>query len=366
MKLFSPITINGMRLENRIVMAPMLTRMPLGEVQETAYFVERARGGAGLIMFHAVSVEIASQPGFAETLQPLVEAVHREGAKISCQLSVSIHRPPHKRDYFRGERVGPSAVAGRRELTLAEIREIIAMYGPSAVNVREAGFDAVEIHGAHGLPPCIFFSPADNRRDDEYGGDVYRRMRFGLDIVASVRQAVGRDYPIIYRMAAEEERPDGITLPDAILFAKELEKAGVDCLSVSVGPSARPRNFISPPGAYPLGCYVYLAATVKPHVKVPVMAVGRINTPELAESVLAEGKGDLILMGRQLLCDPFWPAKVKAGRASEILYCSGCNHCATLYRGDVPLLCRLNKRVGHEWEMGEVTKTGPERSGRGA
>ncbi|MFH1485055.1 MAG: NADH:flavin oxidoreductase, partial [Chloroflexota bacterium] len=207
MKIFEPITINGMRLENRIVMAPMLTRMTACGEQETAYYMERARGGAGLIMRHAVSVEVASQPSFADTLKPLVNAVHKEGAKMSCQLSVSIHRPPHRRDYFRGERVGPSAVQGRRELTVAEIKEIISLYGPSAVQVREAGFDALEIHGAHGLPPCIFFSPADNLRNDEYGGDVQRRMRFGLDIVASVREAVGSDYPLFYRMAAEEERP---------------------------------------------------------------------------------------------------------------------------------------------------------------
>lgn len=351
MKLFEPITINGMMLENRIVLAPLLTRMPLGEQQETAYFVERARGGAGLIMYHAVSIEVASQPSFAETLKPLVDAVHREGAKISCQLSVSIHRPPHRRDYFRGERVGPSAVDGRRELSVAEIMEIISLFAPAALGVREAGFDAVEIHGAHGLPPCIFFSPADNLRNDEYGGDLHRRMRFGLESVASVRSAVGRDYPLFYRVAVEEERPGGITIPDGIEFAKELEKATVDCLNVSVGPSARPRNFISPPGSYSLGCYVRLAAAVKPHVKVPVVAVGRINTPELAESILAEGKADLVAMGRQLLCDPSWPVKVKEGRVKDILFCDGCNHCSTLYRGDVPLVCRLNKRVGRECEM---------------
>lgn len=351
MKLFEPITINGMRLENRVVMAAMLTRFPvIGGKEDTAYFVERARGGAGLIIFYGVSIEVASQPSFQNDLKPLVEAVHREGAKIGCQLSVSIHVPPHRRDYFRGERVGPSALDGRRELTVAEIRGMTSLYGAAALGVRKAGFDMVEIHGAHGYPPCIFFSPADNLRNDDYGGDVWRRMRFGWECVATAREAVGNDYPLFYRMAAEEDRPGGITLNDGVKFARELERVGVDCLDVSVGPSSRPRNFISPPGSYPLGCYVYLAEAVKRNVSIPVIAVGRLHTPEVAEATLVDGKADLIALGRQLICDPFWPLKVKQARVKDILFCDSCNHCTTLYRGDVPLVCLQNKRVGREWE----------------
>ncbi|MBI2907116.1 MAG: NADH:flavin oxidoreductase [Chloroflexi bacterium] len=351
MKLFEPITINGLRLENRVVMAAMLTRNPIvGGKEDIAYFLERARGGAGLLVFYGVSVEVASQPSFAGDLKSLVAAVHREGAKIGCQLSVSIHVPPHRRDYFRGERVGPSAMNGRRELRIDEIKEMTSLYGAAALGVKTAGFDMVEVHGAHGYPPCIFFSPADNRRDDEYGGDVWRRMRFGLDCVARARESVGRDYPVFYRLAAEEDRPGGITLDDGVEFARELERAGVDCVDVSVGPSSRPRNFISPPGSYPFGCYVHLAAAVRNSVSVPVIAVGRLHKPEVAEAVLAEGKADLIALGRQLICDACWPAKVRQGRTEAILFCDSCNHCTTLYRGDVPLVCRQNKRVGREWE----------------
>lgn len=351
MKLFEPIIIKGMRLGNRIVMAPMLSRFPvIGGKEDTAYFVERARGGVGLIVFYSVSIEVASLPGFAHDMRPLVEAVHQERTKIGCQLSVSIHVPPHKRDYFRGERIGPSAINGRRELSVQEIRQMVQHYGAAAGGVCEAGFDMVEIHGAHGYPPCIFFSPADNLRTDEYGGDLQGRMRFGLECVGSAREAVGADYPVFYRLTAEEERPGGITVDDGIAFARELEQAGVDCLDVSVGPSSRPRNFISPPGSYPFGCYAHLAGAVKKNVSVPVIAVGRLHKPEVAEAVLSEGKADLIAVGRQLLCDPFWPQKVREGRENDILFCDSCNHCTTLYRGDVPLVCRQNKRLGHEWE----------------
>ena len=199
-------------------------------------------------------------------------------------------------------------------MTREEIQSIIHKFALASAAARESGFDFIEVHGAHGYLVCQFFSGADNKRTDELRGDLRGRMRFGLETVGSIRQAAGNDFPIFYRIGAEEKRPGGITIKESQAFALELEKAGVDAFDVSIGlPTGRNA---SPSKRAKMGTFVFLAEAIKKVVSVPVMAVGRINLPEVAESILGEGRADLIGIARQLVTDPEWPNKVREGRAA--------------------------------------------------
>jgi len=397
-KLFEPITIRGMELKNRIVLPPMAVfRRPSLDKQspeyvdrESPYYVERAIGGTGTLIMGVISVtrftndEVWGQPGsvaaFVDILGHLVEDVHKHGAKIGPQLWFTNRYPsgtPHPAPIRQKEEwVAPSPKLeptkpgfhklytrpGRelRELTRGEIRWILEQFAAASAKAKEAGFDFIEFHGAHGHLGHEFFSPASNHRNDEYGSDLKKRMRFGLECIEAIRRAVGPDYPIFFRLGAEDDCPGGVTIADSIAYALELEKVGVDCLDVSVGVSVnRPyRFYISPSKAQPMGTFVHLASAIKEKVHVPVIAVGRINTPEVAEDILAKGKADLVAIGRQLITDPFWPKKVMEGRAGEIIPCDCCNMLCFHYNPkkialdtDIPPLCRKNQRAGKEWQM---------------
>ena len=314
MKLFEPITIRGIEFKNRIVMPPMQVGVGMRSSRAWAYYMERARGGAGTIIVAATSVDLFAtddawgrQGGvdaFVEGLHPLTDAVRETGARIGVQLWYGNLFPagtgtPQE---TRGEAVAPSATAEARALTVSEIDTIVSRFGQAAANVRRAGFDFVELHGAHGYLLCQFFSPATNHRDDEYGGDFTGRTRFGTRCVSAMRAAVGSDYPIFYRLGAWENMPDGITLEDSARFGTELEKAGVDVLDVSQGSTAGHGGHFGP--ERPEGTLVPLAEAVKRAVQVPVIAVGRFRTPEVAERVVAEGRVDMVAIGRQLIADP--------------------------------------------------------------
>jgi NADPH-dependent 2,4-dienoyl-CoA reductase/sulfur reductase-like enzyme len=237
-----------------------------------------------------------------------------------------------------------------RELTVEEIHSIALKFALAAVGAKLAGFDFVELHGAHGYLLSQFFSPAFNRRTDEYGGDLAGRMRFAVECVSTVRTAVGEDYPIFFRIGAWEDMADGIKTKQAVKFAAELESAGVDVIDVSVGYISEPGSGASPGPDKPMGTFVYLAEAIKKTVKIPVVAVGRINTPEIAESILAEGKADLIAIGRQLIADPLWPKKVAAGQAEDIIPCLSCNICLDTVFTTRELICSVNASLAKEEE----------------
>jgi 2,4-dienoyl-CoA reductase-like NADH-dependent reductase (Old Yellow Enzyme family) len=238
-----------------------------------------------------------------------------------------------------------------RELTSDEIRAIVHKFALASAAAKMAGYDYVEFHGAHGYMPCQFFSPAFNQRSDEYGGDLEGRMRFGLECIQAMRSAVGDDYPIFYRLGAWEDRPDGIQLEEAIEFAVALEKASVDVLDISVGGLAEEGLTACPGPDQDPGTFVNLAAAVKTNVTVPVIAVGRINSPSLAESVLVEEKADLIAIGRQLIADPFWPEKVASNRSEDIIPCLSCNTCIDTALSMEELRCAVNPSFGREAEF---------------
>lgn len=379
MKLFEPITIRRMVLKNRIIFPPMVVMTRTYDYRSRelgSYFVERARGGAGTLMVGYtnpdvfVSDESWGQPGgvvrFVDESRPFTNAVRQAGAKIGIQLSHHnqlIWRVPGTEE-GPNEWIAPSSkgeegpplrlrrLPPQRELTIPEVETIIGKFATATLRAKEAGFDFVEFHNAHGHLPCQFLSPADNHRTDKYGGDLAGRMHFGLECIRAMRAEVGDDYPIFVRLAGEEDRPGGITLADSSAFAAELEKAGADVIDVSGGLTTHPRgymNYLSPTKKFPMGTFVPLAAAIKQKVNLPVVAVGRINRPEVAESILTNGEADLIAIGRQLIADPFWPKKVAAGRVDKIVECDSCNHCWRGLRGVSHFYCRLNQRAGQEW-----------------
>ncbi len=379
MKLFEPITIRGMTLKNRIIFPPMVVMLLDYRSRELgSYYLERARGGAGTVIVQYthtdvfVSEETWGRPEAAERFltesRAFTDAVREAGARVGIQLShdnqLVLRSPetgPLSRQWVapspKGEeglplRYGP--FPPRRELTIPEVETIIGKFATAAQRAKSAGFDFVEFHNAHGHLPGQFFSPADNCRTDRYGGDLEGRMRFGLDCVRAMRAEVGDSYPVFVRLAGEDDRPGGITLAESTVFAAELEKASADVIDVSVGLTTHSRGYfnnLSPTGKFPMGTFVHLADAIKQKVNVPVVAVGRINRPEVAESILTSGKADLVAIGRQLIADPFWPKKVAEVRSDEIVGCDSCNHYFRVLRGMSHFYCRLNEQAGREWAV---------------
>jgi len=244
-----------------------------------------------------------------------------------------------------------------RELTVIEIKDIVSRYAAAAKKAKEVGFDFVEMHGCHGHNlPHQFFSPIDNRRSDGYGGDLAGRMRFSLEVAKAIRAAVGEDYPFFWRLCAEEALPGGYTLEECTSLCVELEKVGVDVIDVSFGHEANyepvPMGHSSPiPGEErPPATFVPLAAAIKRRLNIPVIGVGRMQSLEVAEEALSQGKVDLIALARELLADPLWPQKMKAGKQDDVTPCIYCNHCIDTMEKTEPIRCTVNAVTGREDE----------------
>ncbi len=362
MKLFEPIRIKSMELKNRVVMPAMQLNLGFRNQKARAFYTERAKGGCGTIIMPAASVdqfisdEVWGRQGraaqFVEGCCLLTDDVHAAGARVGVQLWHAKYLPSGIGMYdTRGKPIAPSTVDDRQELTVEEIEEIIAKFAQAASACRRAGFDFVEFHGAHRYLACEFFSPLDNRRDDKYGGNLRRRMNFGLESVKAMRAAVGDDYPLFYRLGSWSDRLGDITPEDACEFAVMLEKAGVDCLDISVALLTKPGASSTPPPDYPMGTFVHLAEMVKSCVSIPIIAVGRINKLGVAEAVLADGKADLVAIGRQLIADPYWYQKVATGRQDEVRPCLSCNVCMDTALADAAPLCSVNPFAGKEAEL---------------
>jgi len=351
-KLFEPGKIGSMELKNRLIMAPMGTSSHdrEGFVQERTihYYVERAKGGVGLIIAQSSNAlregQAPGRPGtwddkFIPGLQQVADGVHAAGAKVAWQVlnhgklySAWLDRITHPEDL---KIIGPSAIpwvrtgVAPKEATQEDIRRIVEGFGEAARRVKEAGMDAVEIHGAHGYMITQWLSPRDNRRTDAYGGDVKRRARMACEIIAKVREKVGPRFPVIFRFSGSHFLGGGGTLEDSLIQAPLFVEAGADALHVSGGEEETTHwQFL--PYLMPDGAIVHTAAAVKKVVKVPVIAVGKIWDPRMAEQILDEGKADFVALGRQLLADPQWPNKVKEGRWEEVQRCLYCNNCLPL------------------------------------
>lgn len=362
--LFEPIRIGGLELANRLVMAPMGTCLDDGgEITDAtvAYYARRARGGVGAITVEGCLVSAdtlgpeprISSPEYLPGLSRLAGTL----ADLGTVPGVQLMHPG--RQVVEGPSVAPSPVPLNsvaptpHELTVAEIGAIVADYARAAELARAAGFRFLEVHGAHGYLPSNFLSPLDNRRTDAYGGDLAGRARFSIEVAKAIVAAVGPETPLIWRLNGEDAIPGGFDLEEAVAVAALLEEAGVAAISVTAGTWLTLHVTLAPMFV-PRGQMVPLAAAIKAAVDVPVMAVGRLDDPDLAAAVVASGQADLICLGRGLIAEPDWPAKVERGEAAELRPCISCNACVDRVGRGERAKCSVNPEVGREltWRVG--------------
>lgn len=362
--MLSPITINGTTFKNRIILSPMLTSYAGsdGQVSERLlrYHEARAKGGVGLNMLEATCVDPAGRsynPGlniyddcYIKGLKKLTQVIHDAGGKAGIQLNHAgrlskpavSHHPIPLVSFVPGYTSLDNSVV----LDVEDIELIIRRFVDAAARAVEAGFDLIEIHGAHGYLISEFISPLFNRRTDEYGGSFENMMRFPLEIIRGVRRITGPDMPLSFRCSVEEFLPGGMTLPLACRIAPVVVEAGINLFNVSAGLSET-NEFTGPPTAIPRGWNADRAATIKEtlHGSAAVAVAGRIVDPETAESILSSGKADMVVMGRTLIADPDLPRKVAEGREAFIRPCISCSEgCG----GQPQMSCVLNPGVGRE------------------
>jgi 2,4-dienoyl-CoA reductase-like NADH-dependent reductase (Old Yellow Enzyme family)/thioredoxin reductase len=363
--LFEPGSIGMMTLKNRLVMAPVSTNLAAedGTVSEELIFHygERARGGVGLIIVENVCIAYplarhgSAQPRidddmFIPGLGLLTEAIHKGGAKAAVELTHPGMSAGLR--YTAGEiPVAPSAVPRSKDglmpraLSHEEVVEVIGDYAEAARRARHAGFDAVELQACHGLLINQFLSPLTNQRQDEYGGDRESRVRFLLEIVDGIKHRAGMDFPVMIRLVAKDMLEDGLTLADGRWYAHRLEEVGADAIHPDFGLGGKEQRL--EPMPYPQAWRVSLAQEIKTAVSIPVIAVGVIREPPVAEEILQAGKADFVALGRALNADPEWPNKARSGDVRAIRRCIGCNECVIArHVADAPLHCSLNATVG--------------------
>lgn len=380
--LFSPIKIGKMEVRNRIVMPPMTTGFgaPDGAVTETYlnYYEARAKGEVGLIIAEATAVNAGRKYGLnplglyddsqIPSWRELADAVHSHGARLSTQL---MDPGPEGISILTGtQAVGPSPIAGRyqfrevpRELSIEEIDGVINDFAEAARRAREAGLDAIEIHAAHGYAMVgSFLSPFFNKRTDIYGGSLEGRCKLLVEIIKRTKAKAGRDFPIIVRMSGDDRMPGGRTLQETQFIAPILVEAGVDSFEISGGTIPTTFWAVVPPSGTPLALNAPFAEAVKQVVSVPVICVGRINSPQLAEFILTSGRADLVSMGRALIADPEMPKKASAGNFEDIAPCLGDNYgCIGSVSSGKVETCIVNPTVGREKEMAIVPAEKPKR-----
>ena len=387
MKLFEPGRIGKLNLKNRIVMSAMGTRMgtfsePEGNLSPQAkdYHVARAKGGAGLIITGSarVSREIeflqpappgspplshpvflrADQGSYARGFAELAEAIHQCGAKLAVQLQAGEGRNITLPFIRKIGAVAPSAApcywdphVTARALTRVEIKRLVDAFGVAAELLQGAGIDAIEINAHSGYLVDQFLTALWNRRTDEYGGNLDGRLRFLLEIVAQVKKGAGADFPVIVKFALTHHCRGGREIAAGVDIARRLEAAGVDALSIDAG-CYETWHWVKPTTYSPPGALVELAERVKRAVHIPVIAVGKLGYPDLAEKVLQAGRADFIGLGRPLLADPEWPNKVKCGRTDDICPCLGDHEgCSGRIAEGKTVSCVVNPACGREGEF---------------
>lgn len=342
-KLFTPFKIGKMEVKNRIVMSPMGTNSADidGKISEDEidYFEARARGGAGMIIigvqFLTKKLAQGSLEGVLEdnyvipALTELCESVQRYGAKICAQISCGTGRNAFP-DMYGEPPVSASAIPSQfnpdvicHPLTVKEIKEIMEQFAASSKRAKMAGFDAIEIHGHAGYLIDQFMSPIWNKREDEYGGSLEKRMRFPVEIVKSIRGAVGKDMPILFRISCDHRFNGGRTLEESIEMLKILEEAGVDALDIDAG-SYETIDYIFPPTYLGDACMEYVCKPARKAVSIPLLNSGN-HTPETGVRLIESGEADFVMFGRQLIADPDMPNKLLENRRQDMRPCIRCN-----------------------------------------
>ena len=367
--MLSPIKIGKVELKNRFFVSPVSTNYCDEEGKTTemyiAYHEARAKGGWGLIVTENYAVDPLGRafpytPGLwndsqIEGNKELTRRVHENGGKIFAQI---YHAGRQTTKRVVGEApVAPTAINCPvcldlpHELSTKEVDEMVQKFGDAALRAKKAGFDGIQLHGAHGYLIAQFMSAYSNKRFDKYGGTLMGRMRFPLDIVADIRKKCGDDFGIDFKISGDELVAGGRTIEDTKVIARCLEEAGVDSINVSVGVYANAYTHV-PPAAIGHGWLTDWAYAVKQEVSIPVTTVGRINDPLIAESIIASGKADGVYMGRASVADPELPNKAAAGCLCDVIQCMACKQgCSERVDQFIPIRCVLNPRTGRENEL---------------
>ena len=388
--LFQPLQLGSITLKNRLAMAQMTMNYATEEGYATErlirHYLERAKGGAGLVFVEGTfftpegrgyrnQLGLASDE-HAERLRILTEAVHglMNRTKIFIQIQHAGARASSKVTGLQP--VAPSALPPypgaetSRALTREEIKVLVDAHIEAAERAKRAGFDGLDIHCAHGYLVPGFFSPLSNERTDEYGGDLSGRTRFLVEIIRGIREKLG-PFPLTIKVSGDEYIEGGLDVEKMAQIALIAQEAGVDGITVSAGTvggkkiedlSQAHKVLRTMPMMTAHGCLVPIAERIKRGLKIPVIAVGRINLPALAEEVLAQGKADLVAMGRALLADPQLPIKAFEGREDEIRPCIGCNEgCYKRILQQQEIHCSVNPTVGREGEVSSDRSVRPKK-----
>ncbi len=363
--IFKPIKINQLEVKNRICLPAMHLGMADNfEVNDQLvdFYAERARGGAGIITVGYATVdEMSGSPKnigahkdeHIPGLSRLAAAINENGAKSAVQIN---HSGRYNFSFFLDGKqpVAPSAIASRmtreipKALELDEIKEIVENFAQAALRVKKAGYHAVEVLSGTGYLISEFLSPLTNKREDEYGGSLENRMRFGLEVMQAIREKVGADYPLMVRMNGNDFMPEGQGRLELKEYAKALVTSGsVDALCINVGwHEARVPQIVT---SVPRGVYAYLSRGIKEVVDVPVIASHRINDSALAREMISNGVCDMVAMGRSLIADPYLPEKTRTGREDEIVHCVACAQgCFDNLFKLKAVECLCNPRAGYE------------------
>ncbi len=365
--LFSPIKIGSLTAKNRLMMSAMSINFGVddkGHVtdQLTAYLVARAKGGVGMMMVggggvHPSGVELPDLPALWDddcipALKSMVEKMRPHDVLFGVQLMHGGRQSYHDEKVAPSPIPAPAVVKGiPRALTKPEIDELVDAFGQSALRCRKAGFDFVEIHGAHGYLINQFLSPNANHRTDAYGGSFENRIRFFLEVLKAIKAACGPDFTVGVRINADDYIDGGWTPDDTRKLVPLLEEAGADYLHVSVGVYGS-RQLTIPSMYVDQGCFVHLAEAVATAATIPVVAVGRIKDPQLADDIIAQGKADMVAMGRSLLADADLPNKARKSQIDQIRPCIGCClGCIHAVLQLEPGGCVVNPDVGREYQL---------------
>ncbi|MFD0368044.1 FAD-dependent oxidoreductase [Streptomyces sp. NPDC127114] len=361
--LLSPLDLGFTTLPNRVLMGSMhvgLEEAEHGFERMAAFYAERARGGVGLIVTGGISPNEAGRPwdGGAKLTtaeevaehRVITDAVHAEGGRIAMQI---LH---FGRYAYHPALVAPSAIKAPispfvpNELSDAEVEQTIEDYARCAELAKEAGYDGVEVMGSEGYLINEFIASATNQRTDRWGGSYENRVRFPLEIVRRIRERVGEDFIVVYRLSMLDLVPGGSTLDEVVSLAKEIEAAGATIINTGIGwHEARIPTIAT---SVPRGAYTWVTKRLMGAVSVPLVTSNRINTPEVAEQILAEGRADMVSMARPFLADPDFVAKAAADRAETINTCIGCNQACLDHTFSLKITsCLVNPRACHETEL---------------
>ena len=362
-KIFEPLDLGHTTLKNRIVMGSMHTGLEdrfynYGKL--AAYFAERAKGGVAMMITGGISPNregwLLPAGGTMNTKldvinhQRVTRAVHKHDSKIIMQILHSGRYGYHPFSVSASPIKSPITPFKPRKMSIKNIKQTVEDYARSAKLAKQAGYDGVEIMGSEGYLLNQFLSTHVNQRTDEYGGDIHARMKFPLEVVRAVREAVGSDFIIIFRLSMIDLVPNGNVMDEVITVAKALEEAGVSIINTGIGwHEARVPTIVT---SVPRAAFVDFTAEVKRHVSIPVMASNRINMPETAEKILTDGSADLIQMARPFLADPHWVNKARDGKTDRINTCIACNQaCLDHTFQNKRSTCLVNPQACYETEL---------------